>query len=205
MYIKENEWTEQDDCYELQIQYKNDEYRSTYIDKDDYIRTSKKQWRTSHKGVNGSKIYVISGSPAKKNMLYLPYFILKIKPKKGLEIDHLDGNSLNNKKDNLKLVSRLENIQNTSVRRDNTTSGIRGVSFDKFHNVWVVDFSFNKRRYYVKWFKIKEEAIYLRYLFEKHYNLNIMSKLKFYNKILESFTRINRNEIEEYFEYAIQR
>lgn len=203
MYIKTNEWIKNEDCYELKIQYKKDEYISTYIDIIDYERTSNKQWRTSHKGVNGTKIYIITGSPAKNNMMYLHEFILGIKPEKGSEIDHIDGNSLNNRRNNIRIVSRLKNIQNTSVRRDNTTSGIRGISYDKLHKTWITDFSFNKHRYYVKPFKTIHEATYLRYLFEKYYNLNIMDKLVFYNEILNSFNRINKKEIEKYFEYVL--
>jgi HNH endonuclease/AP2 domain len=46
----------------------------------------------------------------------------------GLDIDHIDGNSLNNSVDNLRLVSNTVNNRNTK-QRTNNTSGITGVYF----------------------------------------------------------------------------
>lgn len=45
-----------------------------------------------------------------------------------LDIDHIDGNSLNNSVENLRLVSTTSNSRNCKQHRDNS-SGITGVSF----------------------------------------------------------------------------
>ena len=44
-----------------------------------------------------------------------------------MEIDHIDGNPLNNRIDNLRLVSRIVNARNSKMNSRNT-SGIAGVS-----------------------------------------------------------------------------
>jgi len=45
-----------------------------------------------------------------------------------LQIDHIDRNRLNNRIDNLRVVSQQENQRNTNLRKDNST-GIKGVHY----------------------------------------------------------------------------
>ena len=46
------------------------------------------------------------------------------------EVDHLDGNSLNNSPENLRLVNKSMNLHNANVRRDSKT-GVKGVEYCK--------------------------------------------------------------------------
>jgi hypothetical protein len=54
----------------------------------------------------------------------------------GYFIDHIDGDGLNNKIENLHLVTKRSNSQNQKFRSNNT-SGVTGVSYDKSKNSWV--------------------------------------------------------------------
>lgn len=51
-------------------------------------------------------------------------------------IDHKDGNSLNNRYDNLREATLSQNAANSKKRSDNT-SGLKGVSYDKINRKWV--------------------------------------------------------------------
>lgn len=50
-----------------------------------------------------------------------------MQPPKGMVVDHIDGNSLNNTRENLRVCSISENNQNQPLRKDNKT-GYKGVS-----------------------------------------------------------------------------
>jgi hypothetical protein len=82
-----------------------------------------------------------------------------------MEIDHIDGNPLNNKKSNLRIVTRQEQTMNLKAKR-NSKTGIRGVSYSNSDKCYVVDFGIRKRRYYFSHYKDINEAVYARYMAE---------------------------------------
>lgn len=55
---------------------------------------------------------------------------------KGMDIDHIDGDGLNNQKSNLRPCTRSQNNGNARMPRNNK-SGFKGVSFDKNRGLWV--------------------------------------------------------------------
>jgi hypothetical protein len=55
----------------------------------------------------------------------------------GIEVDHINGNGLDNRRANLRLVTVQQNRQNRSKGRNNQT-GFKGVTFDKKSGKWVM-------------------------------------------------------------------
>jgi len=55
-------------------------------------------------------------------------------PPSGYEVDHIDGNGLNNCRENLRFVTRRQNMQNNVNAV--TTSRLPGVSWDKKRRKW---------------------------------------------------------------------
>lgn len=192
MYIKEpNRYIKIEDYYEVSVQYKDVWYKF-YIDEDDYEKVKLRHWRVSHKK---GKIYAVSGSKAKNNVVYMHNYIMNYKYVTGYEVDHIDSNSFNNRKSNLRIVPRLTNIQNTMVRSD-SKSGIRGVSYYAKGDIYKCDFAFSKKRYYFPEFKTIEEAVYCRKLMEDHFNLTVMSKNPSADKYLESIKDEDKRKVE---------
>lgn len=65
---------------------------------------------------------------------YLHRFILRA-PDRKMVIDHIDGNGLNNQRDNLRACTQSNNLRNCKRRIDNA-AGFKGIHFDKSKNKW---------------------------------------------------------------------
>mgnify|MGYP004464917539 FL=1 len=186
-----NIWTLYDDHATMNIPFKQ-KIVTVYIDLIDYDLCKDRIWRISQKR---NKFYVISGSKSKRTMIYLHQLILG-KPENGYEIDHIDGNSLNNTRKNLRFITRGDNSRFVSVRIDSTI-GIRGISFDKRGKFYCVDFTYDHIRFYNKPFKTLEEAVWCRYCFEKYFKLDILIKnplFQQYNNLIDE----KKDEISSY-------
>jgi hypothetical protein len=60
---------------------------------------------------------------------------LLLRAPQGLQVDHINRNTLDNRLENLRLATRPQNQANAGLRRDNT-SGYRGVSWAKDCDKW---------------------------------------------------------------------
>lgn len=70
-------------------------------------------------------------------------------------VDHINGNTFDNRRSNLRLASRTENNRNAKLRKDNS-SGYKGVTKDK--NRWRARITVDKLVIYLGSFGTKEEA-----------------------------------------------
>ena len=77
------------------------------------------------------------------------------------EIDHIDGNGLNNKLSNLRDVKRHENKKNVRLQSNNK-SGCSGVHYLKEFDKWVSYIKTNNKRAHLGYFKNKNDAIIAR-------------------------------------------
>ena len=59
--------------------------------------------------------------------------------------DHINGNKLDNRRANLRYATPLENAQNASKRKDNT-SGFKGVYWNKQYSKWKVQIRHEGKR-----------------------------------------------------------
>lgn len=59
-----------------------------------------------------------------------------ISTQKGKLVDHINHNTLDNRKENLRVVSYAQNLYNMRTPKDNT-SGYKGVSWDKATEKWI--------------------------------------------------------------------
>lgn len=73
------------------------------------------------------------------------------------EVDHRDGNGLNNKWRNLRIATSSQSKMNTRKRSDNTT-GHKGVWFEKRRNQWIAEVWANGKKHQIGSFPTAEIA-----------------------------------------------
>lgn len=131
------------------------------VDDEDFEELIKYKWYAS-KVKTTNKFYVrrnikIEGGKQKTVRIHS----VIINTPKGLYIDHIDGDGLNNQKSNLRVCSNAENARNRGANLNNT-SGYKGVTWHKRMKKWVVQITVDYERKVYRSFSSKEEA-YLAY------------------------------------------
>ena len=77
-------------------------------------------------------------------------------------VDHIrTGDTLDNRRSNLRLATASQNCSNRRLRAD-STSGYIGVYWHRKHEAWVASIAFDKKRLYLGDFATKEEAAAVR-------------------------------------------
>jgi hypothetical protein len=73
------------------------------------------------------------------------------------QVDHIDGNGLNNQRKNLRLCTNQENARNSCLR-SNSTSGFKGVSWARHARAWRASLMVGGKINHIGYFKNKESA-----------------------------------------------
>lgn len=93
--------------------------------------------------------------PSRK-YIYMHRLILGSKD--GEEADHINYETLDNRRENLRIVNRSKNMANTKLRTTNKT-GCKGLFWDKDRNKWQVKITVNYKNIHLGRFENKKEAI----------------------------------------------
>lgn len=88
----------------------------------------------------------------------------------GLDIDHIDGDTLNCRRSNIRAVKHCENLKNIGGASINSASGILGVRWDKQRARWTAYITLPGMKFkYLGRFMEKEDAISARLAAEVKY------------------------------------
>lgn len=127
------------------------------VDDSDYDFLSQFKW-----GVNKSNQAYYAAHYFEKNGKRFIYrmhrFILGLKDHK-LFVDHINGNTLDNRRENLRICTHAENVRNRRIQKNNT-SGFRGVVFTNGHpnKPWRATLRIDKKRFHLGYFATPEAA-----------------------------------------------
>lgn len=75
----------------------------------------------------------------------------------GMTVDHINRNKLDNRKENIRVVTITENVLNRDVYKNNT-SGARGVTWNRVKRKWQVRLTWNKKVVSLGYFDNIEDA-----------------------------------------------
>ncbi len=127
-----------------------------YFDLEDYDKIKNYCWSFSNNG------YVYTKSN-KKN-LFLHRLIMNCPDDK--EVDHIHHNTNDNRKENLRIVSRSQNSMN---KKPINSFGINGIYFDKSRNNYYVYIKKDKIKHYLGRYQSFNDALYARREAEEKY------------------------------------
>ena len=77
---------------------------------------------------------------------------------KGMSVDHINGNKLDNRKSNLRICTHAENLRNLKKAKNNT-SGFKGVSWYSKSKKWRAVITFGGKYHHLGLFVKKQDAI----------------------------------------------
>lgn len=86
---------------------------------------------------------------------------------KGKYVDHVSGNTLDNRRSNLRVCTNAANLRNNRKTRPNNTSGKTGVWLDKQNSKWVAEIKVNYKKISLGRFKSFKDACKVRRKAEK--------------------------------------
>lgn len=113
----------------------HEKWLHTLVDLDDFERVSASKWGAAR---SGKSLYATATSLARlpKHHARLHHFILRTTP--GQIVDHINGDTLDNRKQNLRICTAAENAKN--ARRQTfvgKTSRFKGVCWSKYDGKWL--------------------------------------------------------------------
>lgn len=138
-----------------------------YFDLDDYDLVRQYYWSVNSSGYASSYYFTRDNNGKRIHHTKLLHRIIMNAPN-NMDVDHINHNKLDNRKNNLRLCSSQQNDYNNSLSKRNT-SGVIGVSYDKRLEKWRSYITFEGEWINLGIYFNKEDAIIARLTAELKY------------------------------------
>lgn len=135
----------------------------TIVDDEDFDYLGRWKWHCNAQGYATRSSRNIGG---KKGVIYMHRVVNKTKA--GFVTDHINRNKLDNRKLNLRTLTRGKNQWNRGLPKNNT-SGFLGVKWYRAQKLWEASIKVNYRPIWLGRFKKKSDAIKARKAAELKY------------------------------------
>lgn len=123
------------------------------VDDSDFEWLSKFKWHYAEwKGIGYAKKNNKGQSPA-----ILKMHRLIMSAGRAEKVDHINRNTLDNRRGNLRIVTQSQNMMNAAIRKTNT-SGYKGVCYVSRTNRWCANIWKDRKQIYLGSFRDKKDA-----------------------------------------------
>lgn len=126
--------------------------KAAIVDDDDFESISRLKWHCDKNN------YAVRRSRRGTGRETTRMARLIMKAPREVEVDHVDGNPLNNQKSNLRLCSHMENCHNQRNYRKRKSSRYKGVDFNKALGKWQARIGVNQQQLYLGVFDSEVDA-----------------------------------------------
>ena len=123
------------------------------VDSDDFERLSKYNWFARKDGRLNRDFRAMRT----KNYHTISMARVIMNAPEGMLVDHINHDTLDNRKQNLRICTKGDNNRNNIIRKDNK-SGYKGVSWNKKDRVWRAQIAVNGVQTYIGSFGTAEKA-----------------------------------------------
>ena len=141
IYNKQSETEDHGDYCVMFVWSKNLGKHSVFFNTSDRENISKYRWNISKQK---KTFYAYARDINRPTKLVSLHRLLMGFPK-GIQVDHINHNGLDNRRDNLRLGTHTQNSMNKNIQSNNV-SGFKGVSFDKQHKKYQAYIWVNKKK-----------------------------------------------------------
>lgn len=122
--------------------------KATFVDDEDFARLDRYKWTYATEGY----AYRMVNTPTGRTAVLMHRQIMGLGAGDKREVDHDDGNGLNNQKVNLRVCTKSQNQQNRRISRNNT-SGYKGVSRCRRNGRWQAHITTGNRPKFLGYFE----------------------------------------------------
>ena len=154
------------------------------VDDEDFERVNQIKWQTQ---INKSNIYAMNRIKREDKTIkrYLHRFILKLEnTPRGTDVDHINHNGLDNRKENLRTCTQSQNNMN-SIPQKNKKSIYKGVYFNRLNNKFITRIYINRKCVYHAFFSSENEAAKAYDIAAKKY-YGEFAYLNFHNQLISN-------------------
>lgn len=127
---------------------------TTIVDDEDFDTLSLHKWRAHY---NGANVYAQAWIKIEGKWKTISLHSMLLPPNPGWEVDHINRNSLDNRRSNLRYLLHKHNTHNRRIPSNNT-SGYYGVSWNGATNKWQAQITAEGKNHYLGVFVDKIEA-----------------------------------------------
>lgn len=138
--------------------FKGEEF---YFDLEDYDKIKDYCWHINNKGY-------LACAVGNNTYILMHKLILNLIDDNSVDVDHIKHKTYDNRKSEMRIVTRTENQMNLSLKCNNT-SGVTGVNYDNTNNRWVARIGINHKRICLGYFMKFEDAVSARKRAEEKY------------------------------------